>query len=138
MDSGLPFPLQHRFGHNYVFVTNYTDSYCLSGYDFEAALATPTNSQPFNRRADWGPCVFDTRHNLNASLVATSSWPGSNPWARHLLSNLVFAPLIHASSGQPLIVTTGKDDSLTALNNDRPNQVLSNIYPVAAGCASAP
>jgi hypothetical protein len=91
--------LQHRFGHNYVFVTNYTDSYCLSDYDFGAALATPTNSQPFNRHADWGPCVFDT---------------------------------------QPLNVTTGKDQSLTALNNDRPNQVLSNVYPATGGCASAP
>ncbi|HEV8042916.1 MAG TPA: carboxypeptidase-like regulatory domain-containing protein [Bryobacteraceae bacterium] len=130
--------LQHRFGHNYVFVANYTDSYCLSDYDFGAALATPTSSQPFNRHADWGPCVFDTRHNFNTSLVATSSWPGSNTWARRLLSNWVFAPLIHASSGQPLNVTTGKDQSLTGLNNDRPNQVLSNVYPANAGCTSAP
>ena len=34
--------------------------------DFGAALAGSTNSQIFNRHADWGPCISDTRHNFNA------------------------------------------------------------------------
>ncbi|MGO4885598.1 MAG: LysR family transcriptional regulator [Bryobacteraceae bacterium] len=44
--------IQHRMAHNFVFNANYTDSYCVSDYDFGAALATPANSQPFNRHAD--------------------------------------------------------------------------------------
>jgi hypothetical protein len=129
--------IQHRFAHNFTFNANYTDSYCVSDYDFGAALATPANSQPFNRHADWGPCIFDTRSNFNASLVALSSWKG-NPWASRLLSNWQLAPLFHASSGQPLTVTTGHDDSLTDLNNDRPDQVLADVYPATPGCKSAP
>ena len=136
--EALLLSIQHRFGHNFTFNANYTDSYCLSDYDFGAALATPANSQPFNRHADWGPCIFDTRNNFNASLVALSSWTGGNPWLSHLLSNWQLAPLFHAASGQPLTVTTGHDDSLTDLNNDRPNQVLADVYPATPACKSAP
>jgi len=136
--EGLLLSLQHRFAHNFTFLGNYTDSYCLSDFDFGAALATPANSQPFNRHADWGPCIFDTRHNFNASLVALSSWKSDNSWASRLLSNWQLAPLFHASSGQPLTVTTGHDNSLTGLNNDRPDQVMADVYPATQGCKSPP
>lgn len=125
--EGMLLSLQHHFGHGFTILSNYTYSYCLSDYDFGAALATPANSQPFNRHADWGPCIFDTRHNFNTSLVAISTVNG-NAWARRLLSNWQIAPLFHVSSGQPLTVTTGKDQSLTGLNTDRPVQVLSDPY----------
>ena len=50
---------------------------CISDYDFGAALAASGNSQPFNRHADWGPCIFDTRHNFNTDPgAATSSVKG--------------------------------------------------------------
>ncbi len=134
---GLLLSVQHRFGHNYTFSANYTDSYCLSDYDFGAALAGSTNSQIFNRHADWGPCISDTRNNFNASLVATSSWKSDNVWANHLLNGWQFAPLFTARSGQPLNVTSGKDNSLTALGNDRPNQVLSNTAATNPICTSS-
>lgn len=118
--NGLLMSIQHRFAHNFTFNANYTDSNCISDTDFGAALATPGNSQPFNRHADWGPCVFDTRHNFNTTVVAMSSFKRGNRWVNHLLSNWEIAPLIHAASGQPLNVTLGRDNSLNGLNNDRP------------------
>ncbi|HLJ14726.1 MAG TPA: carboxypeptidase-like regulatory domain-containing protein [Bryobacteraceae bacterium] len=137
--EGLMLSVQHRFGHNYTVLANYTDSYCVSDYDFGAALAASVNSQPFNRSADRGPCNFDTRHNFGMSVVATSTVKG-NPWAARLLSNWQLAPLFHAASGQPLTVTTGADNSRTGLNNgsnDRPDQVLLNPYPANHNCAAA-
>ena len=124
--NGLLVSVQHRFGHNFTFNANYTDSYCIGDTDFGAALATPANSRPFNRHADWGPCVFDTRHNFNTTLVAISSVKGNNAWVNKLLSNWEAAPLVHASSGQPMNIIIGKDNSLTLLNNDRPNQALAD------------
>ena len=44
--------------------------------------------------------------------------------------------MIHATSGQPLNVTVGKDNSLTGLNNDRPNQVLSDVYATNSICSN--
>ena len=46
--------------------------------------------------------------------------------------------MFHASSGQPLGTTVGKDNSLTGLGNDRPVQILSNPYPANSGCSFAP
>ena len=44
--NGLILSLQHRFAKNYTVLTNYTDSSCVSDFDFGAALAASTNSQP--------------------------------------------------------------------------------------------
>ena len=132
--NGLLLSLEHRFANNFTFLANYTNSYCVSDADFGAALAGSSNSRPFDRHADWGPCVFDTRHNFNTSLVVTSSVKRFKPWVNGLLNNWQLAPLIHASSGQPLNITVGKDNSLTGLNNDRPNQVLANTAATNSVC----
>jgi hypothetical protein len=54
----------------------------------------------------------------------------------HVVNNWQLAPLVHAASGQTLNITSGKDNSLTTLNNDRPNQVLSNVYATNPICSS--
>ncbi len=135
--QGMILSTQHHFSHNYTFAVNYTYSYCLSDYDFGAALAGSTNSQIFNRHADWGPCISDTRHNFNASLVATSTWQGGNKFTNALMSNWQLAPLFTARSGQPLNVTTGTDNSRTDLNNDRPIQVNANYRSTNSTCSSS-
>jgi hypothetical protein len=134
--NGMLASVQHKFAQNYTFLGNYTLSNCISDADFGAALAGSANSQPFNRHADWGRCVFDTRHNFNASLVATSTFKNGNIWVTRLLKDWEIAPLVHISSGQPLNVTLGKDNSLTGLGNDRPNQVLADVRAVNPICSN--
>ena len=137
--QGLLASTSHRFSKHFSSNFNFTDSYCLSDYDFGAALAGSTNSQIFNRHADWGPCISDTRYNFNASGVLQSWWKGSNVWANRLLSDWKIAPILTARSGQPLNITTGVDNSLTGLGNDRPNQVASNVYSSNPNaCKTAP
>jgi len=135
--NGALMSIQHRFANNFTFLANYTLSNCISDADFGAALAGSSNSQPFNRHADWGRCVFDTRHNFNTTLVAESVFKNGNSLVNHLLSGWQVAPLVHAASGQPLNVTSGVDNSRTALNNDRPNQALGNVYAPVQNCVSA-
>lgn len=141
--QGLLASVQHRFAQHFQFQANFTDSYCLSDYDFGAALAAVTNSQVFNRHADWGPCIFDTRYNFNANMVAQSWWTGKNGWAGRLLRDWQIAPLIHASKGQPLNLNyggtnTGTDFSRTGLGNDRPNQVSGQpVYATNQTCRNS-
>jgi hypothetical protein len=135
--QGLLASAQHRLSNHYTFLTNFTDSYCLSDYDFGAALAGSTNSQIFNRHADWGPCVSDARYIFNASLVATSTWHSDNKAVSALLKDWELAPLFSDRSGQPLTITTGTDNSRTDLNNDRPNQVLANYKATNPICSSS-
>ncbi|HEX5226207.1 MAG TPA: carboxypeptidase regulatory-like domain-containing protein [Bryobacteraceae bacterium] len=134
--------VQHRFAAHFLLNANFTDSYCVSDFDFGAALAQPMNSQVFNRHADWGPCIFDTRYNFNAYLVAQSWWNGRNNRLRHMIENWQISPLIHAASGQPLNLNYGNpamgtDFSRTGLGNDRPNQVLANANAPSQNCASS-
>lgn len=133
--EGLLASATHRFSQNYTAVANYAYSYCLSDYDFGAALSNSTNSQPWNRQADWGRCVSDTRSNFNLSLVAHSPWK-LNGVSGRIFNNWELAPLIHASGGQPLLITTGTDNSLTGLGNDRPNWTGANVYVSNHACVT--
>src|SRR5215469_4652880 len=135
--QGLLLSVQHHFAHHYTFLANYTDSHCLSDYDFGAALAGSTNSQIFNRHADWGPCISDTRHIFNMTGVAQSAVKSSSRWLSLLLSDWELAPKIRATSGQPLNITSGKDNSLTGLGNDRPNLAMSNAGATSSVCSSS-
>lgn len=135
--EGLLLSVEHRLAHNFSFSANFTDSYCLSDYDFGAALANSTNSQIFNRHADWGPCISDTRYNFNTHLLATSSLHTGNQFANRLINGWQVAPIIHISSGQPLNITSGKDNSLTGLGNDRPVQVLADGRAITSGCSTS-
>jgi hypothetical protein len=132
--EGLLLSGAHRFSQNYTAIANFTDAYCRSDYDWGPALATAYNSQPFNRQADWGKCVSDTRLNFNLSLVAHSPWKLASPAGR-ILNNWELAPLIHASGGQPLLVVTGTDNSLTGLGNDRPNFTGQSPFAGNVPCA---
>ena len=135
--NGLILSLQHRFAKNYTVLTNYTDSSCVSDFDFGAALAGSTNSQPNNRTADKAACIFDVRRNFNLSVVATSP-KLAGVWANRVLGGWQIAPLIRAISGSPINVTSGIDNSRTGLGNDRPNVVMDNPYAPSPGCTPAP
>ncbi|HWF46493.1 MAG TPA: TonB-dependent receptor [Bryobacteraceae bacterium] len=135
--EGLLMSATHRLNNNFQMNVNFTDSYCLSDFDFGAALAGSTNSQLFNRHADWGPCISDTRYIFNFSGVASSSFKTGNSFLNHMVNNWQLAPIIQARSGQPLNITSGKDNSLTGLGNDRPNQVMSNVFAANPGCSSS-
>jgi hypothetical protein len=136
--GGVKLSVTHHLSQNYTAIANFTDAECWSDYDFGAALSTSTNSQPFNRQADWGRCISDTRTNFNMSLVAHSPWKLTGVEGR-ILNNWELAPLIRASGGQTLNITTGTDNSLTGLGNDRPlytGQPLRSSSPTT--CTNAP
>ena len=134
--SGVLLSTTHNFAQHYQVNVNFADSYCMSDYDFGAALAGSTNSQLFNRHADWGPCISDTRYIFNLTGVAESAFKTGNSVLGHIVNGWQLAPLLHATSGQPLNVTTGKDNSLTGLGNDRPIQVLQNTAAPNSTCAT--
>jgi hypothetical protein len=143
--QGLLLSTSHRFSSHFQLNANFTDSFCLSDFDFGSALAGSYNSRPFDRHADWGPCISDTRYNFNLTGVAISSWGSGNTWAHRILTDWQLSPLLQARSGQPLgAISTGVDNALTGLTggtageNDRPDQILPNVYSTSSGCSPAP
>jgi hypothetical protein len=123
--NGLLASVQHRFSHGYTVLANYTWSHCISDGDFQGNVGNAqyeNQSIPAGRNMDRGNCDFDIRHLFNASFVGTSPKFAAT-WTRRLASDWQIAPLIRAASGLPVNVLTGKDNSLTGDNLDRPNIV---------------
>jgi hypothetical protein len=84
-----------------------------------------------NRRADRGSCNYDVRHVFNTSFVYLSPAVGKG-FAGKVLGNWQVAPILRATSGMAINVSSGADNSgsgnSSLLITDRPNQLLPNAY----------
>jgi hypothetical protein len=122
--------VQHRFSHGFTFLANYTWSHCLSDGDFTGNVGNEQYQNQSSRLADRGNCNYDIRHIFNSSLVMIT--PSVGPGlAGKVLRNWQVAPLVRIASGLPFIVGSGKDNSLTGINLDRPN-LVSGVDPYNA------
>ena len=122
--NGLLLSIEHRFSRGFTLLTNYTWSHCVDDGDFDGNFGRQAKYQnQTNRRADRGDCNYDYRQIFNASLVALSPVHGSGIAGR-VMGNWQVAPLIRATTGAPVNVLTGTDNSLsgeTIVLVDRPN-----------------
>ncbi len=121
--NGLISTLQHRLSSSFSLLVNETWSKCLNEEDAQGDLAGTTVENPYNPAMDYGPCGSDYRHVFNTALVAKSAFSFGNALEKALINNWEFVPGIHVTSGAPFSVTAGVDNSLTSVNNDRPNLV---------------
>lgn len=71
---------------------------------------------------DRASCEFDLRSMFNSSIVAMSHFELSG-WKAQVVNNWEIAPLVRVTSGAPFTVSSGLDNSLTDIANDRPNLV---------------
>jgi hypothetical protein len=117
---GMVASIQHRLSSTFSLLANYTWSKCLNIEDAQGDLAGTTVQNPNNPRLDYGPCGSDFRHVENVVIVTKSQF-GLPHMEALLLNNWEFAPLVHITSGAPFTVTSGQDNSLTDVGNDRPN-----------------
>jgi hypothetical protein len=122
--NGLITSIQHRMSNTFSLLANWTWSRCLDIEDAQGDLAGTTVENPSKPAMDYGPCGSDFRHVENVVLVARSGFSNHLNRAEKLIANnWEFAPLIHIQSGLPFTVTSGQDNSLTDVGNDRPNLV---------------
>ncbi len=129
--NGLISSINHRLAGNFSLFANWTWSKCLDIEDAQGDLAGTTVENPSNLAMDYGPCGSDYRHIENVSLVATSAFKNHlNRFERLLADGWELAPLIHVQSGEPFTVTSGQDNSLTDVGNDRPN-LVAGVNPYA-------
>jgi hypothetical protein len=119
--NGLVASLNHRLSDAFSLVANWTYAKCLDIEDAQGDYASVTVENPSTPRMDYGPCGSDYRHVENAVLVARSNFNQFNRPIRMVVNNWEFAPLLHVMSGAPFTVTSGQDNSLTNIGNDRPN-----------------
>ncbi len=126
--NGLLASVQHRFSHGFTLLANYTWSHCLNYGDPNGNLGNGVYQDDLTRQPEYGSCGWDITHMFNTSVVVLSPVRGSG-WAGRLLGNWKLAPLVRATTGMAINVTSGRDNSLRAVGKDRPNQVLAEPYP---------
>ncbi len=128
--NGLVATMQHRLSSTFSLLANWTWSKCLDIADGQGDLAGTNVEDPNNPRLDYGPCGFDYRHVENLVIVAKSKVHRFNRFGRAVVNDWELAPLMHITSGTALNVTSGQDNSLTDVSNDRPN-LVPGVNPYA-------
>ena len=84
---------------------------------------------PNQRRSSRSNCVgVDRRHLVNASAVALSPALGNSAITQALSRDWQLTGIVRAQSASYFEVTTGIDNALTGVLNQRPNVALTNVY----------
>jgi len=129
--AGLLTTLRTRPVRNVNIDANYTWSRCIG--DLVSTLGSAgvnpniTYQVPGNRGFDMGDCNVDRRHVFN--LTGVAELPRfANPKLRAIASGWRISAINRRSSGDPLNLIIGDDVALNGIVNQRPNQVLGNVY----------
>jgi hypothetical protein len=123
--NALRLSVQHRFSHHFTLLSVYTWSHCMQSaetFGNRNSLGSALYQDPNNRNGDVGPCDFDLRHNSSTSLVYETPKLGRG-LAGHLIGQWQLGSLFSVHTGFPFTPTTGVDNSLTGVGQDRPNVV---------------
>jgi hypothetical protein len=120
--NGMIATIQHRLSSSFVFLANYTWSHCIDIAENPGDISTTAVQNPANITGDRASCGFDSRDVFNSSLVASSHFAITG-WLAQAVNHWELAPLVHVTNGTPFTVVSGVDNSLTSINNDRPNLV---------------
>jgi Carboxypeptidase regulatory-like domain len=130
--QGLLLSVQRRANRSLSVSGNYTWSHCID--DGAGYLRVGGNGDsivnPLNRKADRGNCnalLADRRHLVNFTAVWDTP-QFSNTNLRAIATGWKVSGVTKITSGAPLTVTIGQDIALTGISNQRPNQVLENVY----------
>ena len=124
--NGMLLAAQHRLSNNFSVLANYTLSHCISD-PATTEITGPTYVNPNNRRADRANCDSDRRHVVNVSFV--SSTPKfANRTVSLIASGWQFSGIVRRQTGNFSSVTTGVDNALTGVGNQRAVQLLADPY----------
>jgi outer membrane receptor protein involved in Fe transport len=133
--NALVVTVKHSMSRNFTVLANYTYSHCLTNENYTGDNDPPPQN-PNNTAAEYGNCNFDATQNLTVSGVFITPRIG-NGWENAALGGWKFSPLLSRHTGTPFTVTTGGNNSLTGIGQDRPNlnpavsPYLKNLNPTS-------
>lgn len=102
--------LDRRFSPRFSLFSSYTLSFTNSNADGPFAL--PANN--YDLQAEWARAASDRRHSMYFGGSMTLPW------------RLRFTPYVNIASGLPFNLTTGQDENLDTVINDRPANIPRN------------
>jgi Carboxypeptidase regulatory-like domain/TonB dependent receptor-like, beta-barrel len=119
---------QRRMKNNLSVLSNWTISKCMSD-PATTEITGPTIVNPANPDLDYAYCSSDRRHVVNLSLVArTPAFENRSGVVRAIFADWQASPIIRWQSGNRSTITTGVDNALTGMPNQRAVQILDDPY----------
>jgi len=121
--NALTVAFRKRFSKSYMFDVNYTLARSL---DLQSNPVSSAIQNPDNLHGDWALSDFQRKHAFTASWVwEIPAWQSAGFVGKHILGGWQLSGILTLFSGLPITPISGRDNSLTAVGNDRPN-VLGN------------
>jgi hypothetical protein len=119
--NALAVVVRKRFSRGYLVDMNYTWSRAL---DDSSIPNGGSYQNPDNLHADYGLADFHRAHVFSASWVWNlATLENTAVPVRMLLGGWELSGLVRLASGNPFSVISGRDNSLTAVGNDRPDVI---------------
>ena len=128
---GLVTSVQRRATRGVNVSGNYTWSHCIGdqrrGNTGDGFDATESYLDPNDRKRDRGNCTADRRHVVNLTAVAETP-QFENRTVRAVAGGWRVSGIFRKASGASLNITNGIDRALNGIRDQRPNQLLENVY----------
>jgi hypothetical protein len=119
--NALAVVVRKRFSRGYLIDANYT---WMRALDDSSIPNGGSYQNPDNLRDDYGLADFHRAHVFSASAVwEMPKLAGAPAPARFILGGWQLSGLIRLASGNPFNILSGRDNSLTAVGNDRPDVI---------------
>jgi Carboxypeptidase regulatory-like domain len=113
--NSMQLTLNRRYSDGFTVMANYTLSKSVGNFgDLLIPWFTPDVDG-----LEWGPLDQDRRHRLVVSWVWDVPGPASSGLARTALQGWQVSGIMQYQSGAPFTVSSGRDNSLDGLGNDR-------------------
>ncbi|MCI0622112.1 MAG: carboxypeptidase regulatory-like domain-containing protein [Acidobacteria bacterium] len=121
---GLQLTVEKRTSRNVAFKGFYTFSKSIDGAEIQNSSTSDAGQNQNNLRMERARTSSDRRHNFVVSAIWDINYfNGLNPVARAILNDWKLSSIVTLRSGEPFTVTSGRDNNLDGVNNDRANLV---------------
>jgi hypothetical protein len=123
--NSLQAQIQKRFSGGFTLSSSYTWAKAIDEWTYNAfaQLSQQTYQNPLDRRGERGRIDSDMRHRWATSFLYELPLLRGTQWYARLLGGWELGAIVIAASGTPFTVVTGRDNSLSGVNNDRPDVV---------------
>jgi hypothetical protein len=117
--NGLQVVFNQRYSKGFSVLGSYTWSKAL-GVNVSTGEGSNGPRNPFNYRDDYGPLGLDRTHNAIVSALweVPLGGAGRPAWERWVLGGWQMSGIANATSGAPLTVRSGNDNSFTGIGGD--------------------
>ena len=122
--NALQVKVRKTVGKHWNMTAFYTFSKSLASEEMDGASTSGGAQDSNNLALEHGRSDYDQRHNLVTALIwNVSYYEGPSKALRYVLNGWTLSPIVTLSSGLPFTVSSGKDNNLDGVTNDRANIV---------------